>query len=192
MRNSETLSPMPRAEIIEVLGRIRPNTTFLTVFDYTNNQFEVSNFSLAFHVTYSGVLERSVQKLKAYKTTDPIEDIGRLELISSYTQSLRNMAAGDYSNMHEHYDYFYDENKKLIKCVKMHRESGTIHINGYETHKTITKPIVYPVSKESARARAKRLLEQRLPIGKYRQFKLVPEKFKHIAVERLRILPPID
>lgn len=180
---------MERKEILEVLRKLRPNATFLVVHKYRNEFNELSNFQIQFHVYYQGVVQKSLNKLKDYVPIDAIEDIAKREMMVSFRDSLTRMDQGDFQRIEEIYQYFWDKDK-IIKGVRMHHDSGEIHINGYLVNKVILEPGKYPKHDPSAKTKAKEKLSRLLPIDKYRQFKLSPKRFERIEVQHQTILPP--
>jgi hypothetical protein len=88
------------------------------------------------------------------------------------------------------YTRFFDDNGSYIKGVKLHTATDTLHIYGLVVHKRLIIPGNYKTVNSKPLTIAKDKLRHLTPVGKFRQFRLLPEQVDAIAVEGLHLLPP--
>jgi hypothetical protein len=183
---------MNKEEFVSELGRLRPGATFLSLLGYRNEYSEVADYSIVFHMSYHKALERSLTALQGVVPGSDYESIAKRELIDSYTKSLDKMATTPIEDLEDNYTRFLDENGNYIKGVKMHTETGTLHLYGLVNHKRVIMPGMYPNKADTRRPLtvAKDKLRKLCPVNKFRQFKLTPDQVDHISVQNLSLLPP--
>lgn len=183
---------MNKEDIVSILHQIRPNHTFLSIYNYENNYKEISHFSLSFHASYINVLNKSLDCLRTITFKDPIYRIAKDEVMESLKTSVYDMEHHNYHNCTKHYDYFFGQDKRIVKGVKLHRNSECLHMTGYLLRKEIITPGTYPERKLSPKCFAKNRIRDMLRIGKYRQFKIALDRFDYARIENHTILPPED
>jgi len=175
-------------QFIDTLQKLRPSSTFLALSDYHSSHDEIADYSIVFHVSYESLLQRSLEKLSQYQPQDDIEAQAKKELMDSYSTSLKKMGETGIDQLDDGYRHFYDDAGKLIKGVKLHEETNTIHLYGTVVNKKIKKTGVNKEVKSKDLTLAKKKLSQDLPVSKWRQFKIQPDRVAKISVENLKIL----
>lgn len=180
---------MDHSSIIEKLQTLRPNSTFLSITDYTNNQNELADYNIVFHVSYESLLKRSVDKLIQYQPKNDIELQAKRELLTSYTNSLKKLETSDIDQVSDGYRHFYDDSGRMIKGVKLHEETDVLHLYGLVVHKKV-KQSATSTKKTNSKdlTLAKNKIVNTLPISKWRQFKIQPDRVAKIAVENINLL----
>lgn len=178
-------------EFVSELSKLRPSSTFLTLRGYRNERSEIGDYSVAFHISYENALKRSIETVSALDLKEPLEVQARFELIESWTKSLGNMASTPMEELDDNvYAHFKDDDGNYIKGVKMHMASGALHLYGLVVHKKVLMPATYPTKNQRPLTIAKDKLRYLTPVGRFRQFKILPEQVDSITVEKLSLLPP--
>lgn len=176
---------MNQIDFIAELAKIRPASTFLSVMGYRNAYSEIANYSLLFHMNYENALKKSINELQNMSLPEhlvPVKD----ELIKSFNKSISKIKVEEIKDIDDGYTRFFDDNGNYIKGVKYHNKTGTIHLYGLVVHKLVTMPGIYPESSLSEKDK----LRKKTTVGKFRQFKMLPEQVNHISVENISLLPP--
>ncbi len=177
---------MNKFDIVGTLATIRPSATFLQLHHYRNLAGEVADYNIVFHISYQSALERSIAALQSYKPENDLEIQAKSELIDGYQSSLTKM---DSFLDEKSYHHFYDENGSLIKGVKLHKKTDTLHLYGAVVSKKTLAPGKYKKTNKSPLSLAKDKLRKMTPINSFRQFKITPSQVEKITVERLEIIP---
>jgi hypothetical protein len=164
------------------LNQIRQGSTFLSIKNYLDNFGGRSNFGIVFHVDYIKAVEKSVNIWWAYKPRNSLERIARIELINSYSDTLkghnpRALSAHAYSRI--------SDGTQIIKSVKWHDNGRACHFWGFIVHKIILESAKYPNTDSSDGTIARAKLMSLAPIDRFRQFKIVDGRFDLIGVESL-------
>lgn len=181
---------MNKKEFVDQLGKLRPNSTFLTLQGYRNAFSEVADYSVAFHISYENALKRSVEILEAYSPKNDLEILAKNELVAAYKRSIQKAQVPE-ADIEDSYTRFFDDNGKYIKGVKMLTKTGELHLYGLVVHKKVTIPGSYgPDSDRKEMTIVKDRLRRLCPVSKFRQFKVLPSQLEAISVEKLTLLPP--
>ena len=88
------------------------------------------------------------------------------------------------------YAHFIGENGSIIKGVKLHKATGTLHLYGIVVHKLVKLPGFYKKVNSKPLTIAKKKLSYLTPAGKFRQFRITADQVDSIAVQGLSLLPP--
>ena len=183
---------MNKKEFVDQLGKLRPNSTFLTLQGYRNAYSEVADYSVAFHISYENALKRSVEILEAYDAKNDLEVLAKKELIATYKRSIQKAQVPE-ADIEDSYTRFFDEDGKYIKGVKMLTKTGELHLYGFVVHKKVTMPGSYgPDSDRKELTIVKDRLRRMCPVSRFRQFKFTSDHVDQISVEGLHLLPPTD
>lgn len=183
---------MNQSDFIQTISEIRPSSTFLSLTDYCNANQEVADYSIVFHVSYETLLNKSIEQLTQYSPVDSIEEEAKVSLLSSYQASLKKIQESSIEETQDGYRHFQDGEGNWIKGVKIHEDSGTLHLYGKVVHKVVKKGSAKKETKSSNLTLAKQRLTMDLPISKWRQFKLSPNQVGKICVENLKLNAPDD
>ena len=175
--------------VFESLSNIRPDSTFLTLKEYRNQNDEVSDFQIIFHASYEAALKKSIDILNAYNPNDNLEEQAKDELITSFKNSL-NKIQNDSEEANEHYHRVIVDGK-TVKGVKVHKETGIGYVFGLLHKKVIQKHGSYKTVNKQPLTIAKDKLRAMVPASNWRQFIIKPGSCKYIRVERLTLLPDI-
>ena len=182
---------MNQHEVIGVLGELRPNCTFLSVRGYRNEEGEVSDYNVCFHISYKNVLERSIALLEEMNVAEGVESQAKEELLESFRSSLAKMAVTPVEEINDTYERFFDSEGRHIAGVKMHKEKGDLHLFGLLVKKNVLVEGNYKEVKSRPLTIAKNKLRRSLPVGKWRQFVFSLDKVDSIKVEKMEIMPSI-
>lgn len=181
---------MDQSQFISELAKLRSNSTFLTLNKYRNEHSEVANYSIVFHISYQNALNKSIMILNQYLPLNDLEVQAKNELLESFQNSLNKMEENSIEDIEDGYTRFYDSDGKYIKGVKMHTETGTLHLYGLVSQKKILIPGLYQKKNKRPLTLAKDKLRYSTPVGKFRQFRILPNQVDSIVVESLHLLPP--
>lgn len=169
--------------ILDTLSGIRPSSTIMTLHGYKSvKSGEVADYQLAFHISYSNALSRSIAALQQVHTNSPLEERARQELIASYECSLANSGKEK-----EHYTYAVDSTGSIVKGVKIHNKTGQLHLTGSLIRKNVIEPGVYKTVNKQELTLLKDKLREKLPVNKFRQFVIKKDQFESIRVEGMTI-----
>lgn len=172
------------------LAKLRPASTFLTLHSYRNEASEVADYSIAFHMSYKSALERSIERLQALSPTKELEKLAREELIASFHKSLLRMEETPLEEIEDAYTHFLGDDGKPIKGVKMHTATQALHLYGLVVFKRILMPGSYKKVNHKPLTLAKDKLRYLTPVGKFRQFRILPNQVDSIRVQGIELLPP--
>lgn len=180
---------------LRVFSNVNPESTFLSIIEYQNNFSEVSNFSVCFNIDYLNAIKKSFKiientKLKNLDLLDKsysLEDLSsaRDELLDSYKNTLNGFNPKYTCN--DTYSEVLGTNGLPIKGLKLHTNQDVLHINAIKIRKTILVPGDYKIPNSSTQTIAKKFLKSLTPLKGFVQFKLVPEKFKTLKVQKMII-----
>lgn len=176
--------------IIETLATIRPSSTFLSIRGYTSaTSGEKADHTICFHMSYQHALEKSIAALEAVIPADDLEAQAKGELLASYGKSLDKVKSEPLEVVGDHYDRIVLDNGEHLRGVKVHRESGDLHIFGLAMAKKVLTPGTYKEVKSRPLTIAKDKLRKGLPVERFRQFIVKPGTYEAIRVEGMEVLP---
>lgn len=176
--------------ITNILATIRPSSTFLSLRGYTSaTSGEKADHSIVFHMSYATALEKSIAALETVVPADDLEAQAKSELLASYQKSRDKVTTEPLEILGEVYDRVLDNEGNHIKGIKIHRESGDLHIFGLALRKTVLVPGTYKEVKSRPLTVAKDRLRKGLPVERFRQFIVKPGTYEAIRVEGMEVLP---
>ena len=180
---------MNKNDFLSTLASLRPASTFLSIMGYRNAEEEVANYNLVFHMSYENALEKSIAIINDYTPQDEDEKLAKVELLKSWNTSLVKFKATPMEEVaDDHYQTFTDDDGNPIKGVKMHKESGELHLYGLQVHKKIIVPgKPHKEVKSKSVTLAKNKLKALTPLSKFRQFKIQPNQLDAISVGKITI-----
>jgi len=178
------------ASFVSELSKFRPGSTFLTLHKYRNAGGEIADYSIVFHMSYESAVKRSITALESITPTTDLEKVAKSELMASFIKSLEMINNPPEPSDTDTYDVFTDENGALIKGVKVHRKTNTLHLFGLIVHKKLYMPSGVRVVNHLPLTLAKNKLRENCPVSKFRQFKIVPNQIDRITVQSKDLLPP--
>jgi len=181
---------MNKKQFVSKLATLRPSATFLTVEGYRNEFSELADYSLIFHMSYEKALERSAAMLNGFVPTNDLEIIAKDELLASFSKSLSNIRDNG-GETDDTYSKYFDKHGNVIKGIKLHTRTNTLFLYGLVNMKRVILPGLYPTD-DTRRplTKVKDRLRQATPVGKFRQFKMLPWTVSSIKVENLTLVPP--
>lgn len=179
---------MDHNQFISELSKIRSSSTFLSLKGYKNNYGEIADYSIIFHMSYKNALERSILALETYIPESELEAKARQELLDGYNNSIQKIDSAP-EEISENYSSFKDDNGNLIKGVKLHNSSNTLHLYGLIVHKKVIVAGNYPEKNKRPLTLAKEKLKNLCPVNKFRQFKILPNNVERISVEHISLVP---
>ena len=181
---------MNNKEFVAELSKLRPGSTFLTLKGYRNEYGEVANYSIIFHMSYTNALMKSIAIIQQYIPINDVYARAKNELLDSFQNSLNKIKETPIEDLDDGYIRFFDENSNYIKGIKLHAATETLHIYGLVSQKRILLPGNYPKKNKRELTIAKDKLKAMCPVGKFRQFKILPQNVDSISVDNIHLLPP--
>ena len=185
----EPANPLCMPTLYETLSALRPSSTFVSVRGYRSAESgELADYQIAFHMSYGAALRRSIEAVEAYVPADDTEAQAKGEVLASYRTSLDKVENEPLEVVGEHYDRIVVDGAH-VKGVKIHRDSGKLHLFGLLVRKTVREPGSFKEVKSKPLTVAKNKLRKLGPVAKFRQFIFDPAHVECIAVERMVIEP---
>lgn len=178
------------SEFVAELSKIRPSSTFLVIHKYRNEQSELADFNILFHISYKNALEKSLKTLEAFEPKDDLQKQAQQELIVSFLDSLHKIDTTKIDEIDDNYHRFFDENGKYIKGVKLHLPTGNLHLYGFIHQKRVIEPGVYKAVNSRPLTIEKNKLRKLCSVSRFRQFRMLPNQVEKIKVEKISLLPP--
>jgi hypothetical protein len=179
---------MDTLDFVSELSKLKSNSTFLTLKSYRTENDEVADYSLVFNMSYTNALKRSIATLEALSLSNDLERQARTELLASYNKSLSNPEKVE--EREPAYDYYVNEDGSPVKGVKLHVATNTLHLYGLQVHKRVLLPGNYKTVNSKPLTIAKKKLTALTAVGKFRQFRITPDKVDSISIQGLELLPP--
>ena len=162
----------------------RPSASFVSVWGYRSSKGELSNVQLILNIDYSRVLRESLEVLSTinlvktdegeFHSGDELFDTAKAELADSFEKSL----AGE----NEKSDWMDEAFEKVSKNVKIHKESGTVHVSGKKFGKEVLEKGEYKEVKSRTKTKIKNAMRNQLPVSEWRQYKL-KDNFQYLGIE---------
>lgn len=164
---------------------LKNKNKFLNIYAYKNNYGEIADYSLTFNFDYYKYINDCLNKINKIKTNNHLALKAKDELINSFQDSLtgynyRYTNYGVYKNL-------YLSSGEIINGIKLHIETNVIHLFGLILHKNIIKLAVYPNKQTSDFIKIKNSLKKEIGADRYRQFKLIKDRFKYIETSNFVI-----
>lgn len=181
---------MTRESFVLELSKLRSGSTFLNLHRYRAESGELANFNIVFHISYLNALKRSVAVLEALVPDSPLQMQAKHELLTSYHTSIEKGTTIAVEEIDDAYTRFFDADGSYIKGVKMHTETGHLHIYGLSHQKVVIEPGVYKKVNSKPLTIEKQKLSRLCPVSRFRQFRITPEQVEKISVQNLQLLPP--
>lgn len=181
---------MNKEHFVTELAKLRTSSTFLTLHKYHNEHSEVADFNIIFHMSYENALRRSIEVLTPIVPDSDLASQAKFELLQSFHKSLENIKETEIEEIDDAYTRFFDLDGNYIKGVKMHTETGNLHLYGLVHAKRVLQPGVYPKKNKRPLTIEKDKMRELCPVGKFRQFRILPGQVEKIKVEKLSLLPP--
>jgi hypothetical protein len=181
---------MNKRQFVSELAKLRSGATFLTLKGYRNEFSEVANYSLIFHMSYENALRRSVDLLEKRTFASDLQNQARIELLDSFNASLKRLAITPIEQIEDGYTHYMVDDVP-VKGVKLHLASDTLHLYGLVVHKRVLVLGDYPNDTRKPLTKIKDDIRRVLPVGKFRQFKLIPDRVDTISVDNISLLPPV-
>ena len=184
---------------IRVFSHLDPRSMFLAVSEYQNNFQEVSNFQVVFHANYFNAVRGTLEMISEYqaKAEDCIGEGFDIRVLRQAQRdvyySLQESLKGEYDPDFIHpfytcggvYSPVKDRSGENIRGLLLHKRTKTLHIHGLKVKKTILKKGYYGGKRgRKPETLAKRWLTKGTPLENWRQFKLLPGRFKKLAVQK--------
>ena len=168
-----------------VLNQIRPGATFMSVKQYTNNYGEISNYGIVFHVSYMNGVKKANSIISNYKPENDIEEVAKAELLASFSDTIKGY--NPRYKAREAYTEVIDSEDNLVKGCKWYENGQAVMLYGFQVHKVVLVPGIYPKVNSKPLTLAKKKLRALTPLDNFRQFKIVEGRFDSICVENLTL-----
>jgi hypothetical protein len=186
---------MDNEQFLLELEKLRQSSTFLTIKGYCAENGEIADFNIIFHMSYKNALLKSINIVNNFKLTDlPISlqndqlfDLAKQELLTSFSKSLDKIDNISLEDLDDGYIRFYDQNNDHVKGVKLHKNTGILHLFGLLVNKKIIMPTTYKHVNHKPLTVIKNQIKKSCPISKFRQFRITADQVESISVENLKI-----
>lgn len=170
-----------------VLASLRPGSMFLALRSYRSvGTGEVADHTVCFHFSYGNALERSIRTLTQLVLSDSLEIQAREELVASYQRSLDKVRTEPLEILGDVYDRVMVDGAP-VKGIKIHRETGNLHLFGLHVNKKVLVPGTYKEVKSRPLTVAKDQLRKLVPVERFRQFIVEPGQVETVNVEGMQL-----
>ncbi len=162
------------------------NSNIFYIEGYTNTHGEKSRLVVDISVDYMDVVRASLEKLENIDPADIVVKTG-IELgvcvnaLNKVRASLENTIQNGAGN-NENYTHSAENREdgvptyeSVVHGIKLHTESGNLHVQGLLVSKQIITPGEYPVVNSRALTIAQNAIKKELPISNWRQYKLAED-----------------
>lgn len=175
---------------VSELSKLRTASTFLNLHKYCNEAGEIADYNIIFHMSYENALKRSIAILEALVPDSDLQALAKHELLSSYHTSIANIKETPIEEIDDAYTRFFDADGSYIKGVKLHTKTSQLHLYGLVHQKRVITPGTYKKVNSRPLTIEKNKLTRTVPVGKFRQFRILPGQVEMIKVEGIHLLPP--
>lgn len=182
---------MDRDQFVAELAKLRPASMFLAIKGYRNEASEIADYSIAFHMSYRSALQKSITILQQLSLSDDLEKQACAEQLTSFQHALATLKDDELEKMEDGYQRFFDDDGNHIKGIKLLTSNDTLYLYGLVAHKRVLIPGFYKEVNSKPLTIAKSKLRYLTPVGKFRQFRITPNRVDQICVQNLSLLPPI-
>ncbi len=176
-------------DIISELAKLRSNSTFLVLHKYRNESGEIADYNIVFHISYENALRKSIAIVKDYRAVGELAKQAKTEVIDGYRKSLEKIAEQLPEEIEPAYDRCFNDVGDIIKGIKVHRDSGVLHLYGLIHQKRVLTPGTYKKVVSRALTIEKDKIRKLCPTNKFRQFKIQPDQMEKISVCGIELLP---
>ena len=179
---------------MRVFAYLKPECTSLTIKNYQNNFGERADHTLLFNSSYEEALESSIKKLKEYQPDSKdcngfkLFDLkeAKEKLLSQWTESLSKDQNHFFTNSESYVDV-YDNNGAIIPGIAFHKHQKVLHIKGWLIEKKLLSKGYYPRKNRSRKYEAEKFLTDKVPLAKWRQYKLMLGRFDELIIKNFTI-----
>jgi hypothetical protein len=165
--------------LVSVLSH-RKCATFASFTYTTKESAETARFTVILHSNVNTLYQKDIDALEAMLKTDlgVILHSAACELLASRQKSLEvgigNNPAYTCRDVYTHFAQF--------PGVKLHNETGELHITGLVYAKTVITPGTYKHVNSSEKTLAKNTIRRNLPSGRFRQFAINPANLLSVRI----------
>lgn len=171
--------------LLSHIDNLRPSATFIAIKGYKAESGEISDFNVVFNISYHNALIKSHKIVSDFVPTNEIEIQAKKELLESFEKSLSSNVE---PTNDEVYRSVFNADGEKLSGVKIHRETGELHLYGLLVNKKITKSIDHKKVNSRPLTIAKNKIRNLCPVSKFRQFKLTENNFQSISIEKIEHL----
>lgn len=168
-------------KLISTLSKIK-NPSFVRIYNYQNDEGEVSNYTVNMGVNYGNAKESDIAFLadtanftNGFKTKKTLLEQARIEMLASRMNpsNKRSIAQSD-------------AYVTVAPNIRVHRETGRVMVYGFVVSKDVLIEGVYKSVNSSALTLAKKEIEGQLKATKFRQFGF--DKLQSVRVKGTEIV----
>jgi len=162
---------------------------------YQDSHDGVQNVILNTAASYLDLVRQSIAFMRFIPTAEIVEQTGidaeiceqaRAELVASMKNTLAKAETGESNDAYTHSAANKangkDTYKSLSHGVKLHRETGTLHVTGMLVDRQVVVEPTYPPTNKRAKTVAKDAFKKRLPTSKWRQYKLTSTNVEAVVI----------
>lgn len=159
---------------------------FISFLYLTKGTGETSRYTLNFGIDYKAACEADKNALVDYQPQTDLEIQAKAEMLASLTQTLTKGVSDSYTHSAKNKANGQDTYQNVSRGIKLHKESGAIHLSGYVQQKEQVAPPTKPKKpvNHGPLKLAKKHIEKACGFKhhKIREFILLPENIAGIKV----------
>lgn len=118
--------------------------TFISFLYVTKGTGETSRYTLNFGIDYTAACEADKAALEAYTPKDDMEAVAHAEMLQSLIQHITKGVSDSYVHAAHNKANGEDTYEVITRGVKLHKESGDLHLSGYVQQKEQVAPPTNP------------------------------------------------
>lgn len=150
---------MKTENIVKFISKASKSSTFVAIKNYTTKKGKVSDYVINFNSDYKSAVEKSVIELFKFVPETEEQKVAKEELMSTLRRAIDSNTLNSVT-----------VNGKEVKGLKKSK-SGKLFITGF-----LLKQDMSPKTE-------KEKIFATLPISKFRQFEISPQKMKQIVIQ---------
>jgi hypothetical protein len=179
---------MNRDRFLFEAAKINPTQNFLKLHGYKSEYGQEIFASIVFNVPYIKALQESIAALKGYFPQDPHFASVKIEVLGSLKENLLRLPEAKETENEQDFLPFWDEKRRKIDGIKLHRATSELHIFSF-VHKKIISQYGNPYGKKIPRFNPIRESFKKLcPALKFEKLRVSPWQVENITVENLALL----
>lgn len=175
-------------ELVELLKQqITKNVPEFVRLEYTSEEGEVSQQLINVGIPYQTVIETSFNQLDSLDKSELYAEAASQSidnsLIDQAIDTLRDSLSQSLNRAEQFSTDEVSNFEYLSNGIKMHRETKELYLSGLVRNKKVLVSGTYKETKSRPATLAKKIVEKKLNVSKYRMFKISPLQLHEVGSE---------
>jgi len=167
--------------VIDTLKELASKAQFVSFLYRCKQAGELARHTVIYGASYDNQLRKSLEALDAIRPAlnHPILILAAQQLKESFEESLKSHSLGRFHPDYRKPDSYVDIVPGLKFCIS----NRTINVTGLQHRKTVIEEGERPIVNSRPLTIAKRALRSELPIGRFREFIILPEYMQSVTLQ---------